>query len=300
MKKALVFGSSGFIGSHLVKFLIDEGYYVVGCDIKNIVYNDFTPNEFILGDLRNFTFVNDLFTKYYYDEIYQLSADMGGAIYINSGNNDGTVMSNSVTINSNILRCAVKTNVGKLFFASSACVYPHSDKEVARCFEDDAYPAYPDNEYGWEKLFSERMYKAFEKQYGLNIFIARFHSIVGDYSVCFNERAKAHSALAYKVATVEENGTIDVIGDGNQVRTFLYVKDCITGIRALMNSNCKKILNIGSDHFVSINEYLDMLRKISCKNFKINYIEGPTCGINYLTFLYEILLIKIIIIIFIN
>ena len=186
-------------------------------------------------------------------------------------------MSNSVTINSNLLRCASNNlNIRKIFFASSACVYPHSDNEVARCNEDDAYPSFPDNEYGWEKLFSERMYKAYEREFGLNIFIARFHSIVGDYSVCFNDRAKAHSALAYKVATVETNGIIDVIGDGKQVRTFLYVEDCIKGIRSLIKHNCKRILNIGSDQFVTINEYLDMLKKISGKNFKINYIDGPT------------------------
>ncbi len=278
MKRALILGCSGFIGGHLVKYLMDENYYVVGCDIRNINYTIFTPNEFILGDLRDINIVNNLLNKYFYDEIYQLSADMGGAIYINSGNNDGSVMSNSVTINANLLRCAVtnKHNIGKIFFASSACVYPHSIEDIATCKESDAYPAFPDNEYGWEKLYSERMYKSFEKQYGIDIFIARFHSIVGDYSVCFNDRAKAHSALAYKVATVEENGIIDVIGDGTQIRTFLYVKDCIKGIKKIMDTNCKEILNIGSDHCISINEYINILKNISGKNFNINYINGPT------------------------
>jgi nucleoside-diphosphate-sugar epimerase len=277
MKRALVLGSSGFIGGHLVKILKNDGYYVVGSDIRNISYDIFTPDEFKLGDLRSKHFVDSLFNvEYTFDEVYQLAADMGGATYINCGNFDGSVMSNSVVINSNIAKSASKYKVGKIFFASSACVYPHNDNDIAFCNEDDAYPAFPDNEYGWEKLFSERMYKGFERQYGLNVRIARFHSIVGDYSVCFGDRSKAHSALALKVALVEENGTIEVIGDGQQVRTFLYVKDCIKGIRALMNSDCKKVLNIGSDHCVTINEYIHILQKISGKHFNIKYIDGPT------------------------
>jgi GDP-D-mannose 3',5'-epimerase len=276
MKKVLVLGSSGFIGGHLVNSLKNDGYYVIGSDIRNIQYEIFAPNEFKQGDLRNIEFVNSLFIEHIYDEVYQLAADMGGAIYINSGIFDGSVMSNSVTINSNIVKNSSKYKVGKLFFASSACVYPHNEDNVASCHEDDAYPAFPDNEYGWEKLFSERMYKAFERQYGLNVRIARFHSIIGDYSVCFGDRSKAHSALALKVANVEENGTIDVIGDGTQKRTFLYVKDCIKGIRALMDSDCKKVVNIGSDYCITINEYLNILKDISGKNFKINYIDGPT------------------------
>jgi len=277
MKRVLVLGSSGFIGGHLVKTLIDDGCYVVGSDIRNISYDIFTPNEFKQGDLRCKEFVEALFNiTERFDEVYQLAADMGGATYINCGNFDGSVMSNSVVINSNVAKCASKYNVGKIFFASSACVYPHNDNDVASCNEDDAYPSFPDNEYGWEKLFSERMYKGFERQYGLNVRIARFHSIVGDYSVCFGDRSKAHSALALKVALVEENGTIEVIGDGQQIRTFLYVKDCIKGIRALMNSDCKKVLNIGSDNCVTINEYINILQKISGKSFNIKYIDGPT------------------------
>lgn len=276
MKKALILGSSGFIGGHLVKNLIDDGYYVVGVDVRNIQYSIFTPNEFKLGDLRNKDFVESLFLEDdYYDEVYQLAADMGGALYINSGIFDAAVMSNSVAININIAN-ACKYKSGKIFFASSACVYPHNEDGVASCCENNAYPAFPDNEYGWEKLFSERMYKAFERQYGLNVRIARFHSIVGDYSVCFGDRSKAHSALAGKVANIEENGTIEVIGDGTQKRTFLYVKDCIKGIRCLMNSNCDKVVNIGSDYCITINEYLNILKDISGKKFNIKYIDGPT------------------------
>ena len=274
-KRALVLGSSGFIGGHLVKSLKDDGYYVIGSDIRNINYECFSPNEFKIGDLRCKEFVESLFINDNFDEVYQLAADMGGATYINCGTYDGSVMSNSVIINSNVAKCASKYKVGKLFFSSSACVYPHNDN-VATCNEDDVYPAFPDNEYGWEKLFSERMYKGFERQFGLNVKIARFHSIIGDYSVWYGDRSKAHSALALKVALVEENGTIEVIGDGQQIRTFLYVKDCIKGIRSLMNSNCQQILNIGSDKCVTINEYINILKNISGKNFTIKYIDGPT------------------------
>jgi len=278
MKRALVLGSNGFIGGHLVSELKADGYYVVGVGARNIKNEIFAPDKFILGDLRDYAFVNSLFELYdKYDEVYQLACDMGGAIYINSGDFDGSVMSNSVTINSNVIRCISKNKdkVLKIFFSSSACVYPHDTDNLASCQEDAVYPAFPDNEYGWEKLFSERMYKSCAKQYGLDVFIARFHSIVGDYSVFIGDRAKAHSALAYKVAMVEDNGTIEIIGDGNQQRTFLYVKDCIKGIRALMNSNCKTILNIGSDKVISINEYVDILKHISGKKFNIKHIEGP-------------------------
>jgi GDP-D-mannose 3',5'-epimerase len=274
MKKALVLGSSGFIGSHLVKELIQDGYCVTGVDIKQPMNAMFTPSNFIQGDLRSNDFVERLFDTNY-DEVFQLAADMGGATYINCGDNDGSVMSNSVIINSNVAKWASTKKVGKLFFASSACVYPKND-EIATCKENDVYPAFPDNDYGWEKLFSERMYKGHERQFNLNVIIARFHSIVGDYSVWNNERSKAHSALAFKVATVPENGTIEVIGDGTQIRTFLYVKDCIKAIRKLMEINCKEIVNIGSDECVTINEYIEALRHISGKRFDIKYIDGPT------------------------
>lgn len=277
MKRALVLGCSGFIGGHLVKILRDDGYWVRGCDIRPVQYDIFQPTEFIRGDLRDVSFVRQLFSHdFQYDEVFQLAADMGGATYINCGHFDGSVMSNSVLINVNIAKCAVEFNVKKLFFASSACVYPHNDNDVARCYETDAYPAFPDNEYGWEKLFSERMYKSFEKQFGLNVFIARFHSIVGDYSVWNNDRAKAHSALIYKVIRAQENEEIEVIGDGEQIRTFLYVKDCICAIRTLMDQNCKKILNIGSDVCISINDYIKLIQKISGKNIRIKHIDGAT------------------------
>lgn len=278
MKRALVLGASGFIGGHLVKILRDDGYWVRGADVRPVQYDIFQPTEFIQGDLRDISFVKKLFSHdFEYDEVYQLAADMGGATYINSGHFDGSVMSNSVLINVNIAKSAVEFKVKKLFFASSACVYPHNENDIARCKESDAYPAFPDNQYGWEKLFSERMYKSFEKQFGLNVFIARFHSIVGDYSVWDSDRAKAHSALIYKVVkATEKNPVVEVIGDGEQIRTFLYVKDCIRSIRSIMENNCKEIMNIGSDACISINEYVRLIQKISGKKIKIKYIDGAT------------------------
>lgn len=275
MKKALVLGSSGFIGGHLVKILREDGYWVRGCDIRPVQYDVFQPSDFVQGDLRNMSFVRELFSMdFQYDEVFQLAADMGGATYINCGDFDGSVMSNSVLINVNVAKCAVEFKVKKLFFSSSACVYPHNESNVARCKETDAYPACPDNEYGWEKLFSERMYKSFEKQFGLNVFIARFHSIVGDYAVWNNDRAKAHSALIYKI--LKQDDFIEVIGDGEQIRTFLYVKDCIRAIRTLMEKNCKKIVNIGSDVCISINQYIDLVQKITGKHVSVRYIKGAT------------------------
>lgn len=278
-KKCLVLGSSGFIGGHLVKQLIDDGCYVVGVDIRKIRHSIFTPDEFKLADLRDINVLQTLL-KTYYDEVFQLACDMGGATYINCGDSDGSVMRNSVTINSNLLKCASETKIGKIFFSSSACVYPKNNNNIAHCDEENVYPAFPDNEYGWEKLFSERMYKNYEKQFGLDIYIARFHSIVGDYSVYNSNRSKAHAELAYKVATVENNGTIELIGDGEQIRTFLYVKDCIKAIRMLLDNNCKEILNIGCDQCITLNQYVNILKLHSGKQFKIKYIAGPT-GVKY-------------------
>ena len=270
---ALVLGGSGFIGCHLVNDLVDRGYVVRAVGRKYSKFLKIRESQFISGDLTDYEFVRKIMTiDEGFDEVYQLAADMGGATYINCGTYDADVMSNSVRINVNVARAAVECGVKKLFFASSACVY-----HTTTCRENEVYPAQPDNEYGWEKLFSERMYKSFKRQYGLNVKIARFHSIVGEFSSWSGGREKAHSALARKVANVEDGGVIDVIGDGTQKRTFLYVKDCIEGIRALMNNDTDEILNIGSDTLVSINDYIDILRKISNKNFTNNYI-GTAAG----------------------
>jgi GDP-D-mannose 3',5'-epimerase len=275
-KKVLVLGAGGFIGNQLVSRFKSEGYFVRGVDLK---YPDFTKtecDEFLLCDLRildssRVAFqINDGF-----DIVCQLAADMGGATYINGGDNDANVVSNSVIINANVAKLCVETKVKTLFFASSACVY-RSINNHTTCIENEVYPSFPDNEYGWEKLFSERMYQSFSRNFGLNIRIARFHSIVGPNATWNGGKEKAHSALARKVALCDDNGIIDVIGDGSQKRTFLHVNDCIDAIILLINSNIEEPLNIGSNHLVTINEYLEMLSQISGKNFKINYIDGPT------------------------
>lgn len=277
MKKlALVLGAGGFIGHHLVNRLIKDGYFVCGVDLKYPEFSTTSADNFHILDLRNFENLEFIFKTYkFFDEVYQLAGDMGGATYINSGDNDASVISNSVQININTAKICSTFKVGKLFFSSSACIYGNKN-ELATCKEEEAYPAYPDNEYGWEKLFSERMYKCFNKNFGLNVKIARFHSITGEESTWNGGKEKAHSALARKVAMVKNGGSIEVIGDGSQLRTFLHVDDCLDAIRLLMDSSTDEILNIGSDNLVSINEYINILKKISNKNFEISYINGPT------------------------
>ena len=277
-KKALVLGAGGFIGGHLIISLVNDGYKVYGADLKFPEFRGTVAYKFFKGDLTNNNFVEEIFNiePTGFDEVYQLAADMGGATYINCGTHDADVVSNSVMINVNITRACVKFQAKRLFFSSSACVYPATSKDSATCCEKDVYPAEPDNEYGWEKLFTERMLKSYQRQYGLVVRIARFHSIVGDYSTWRGGREKAHSALARKVAMAEENGTIDIIGDGKQLRTFLYVSDCIIGIRKLMASDCDEIVNIGSDEIISIYDYVQLLIKISGKNLNTRFISGPT------------------------
>ncbi|PNH00958.1 GDP-mannose 3,5-epimerase 1 [Tetrabaena socialis] len=276
MKRALVFGAGGFIGGHLVDQLVADGYWVRGVDLK-LTAEPSTANDFLLLDARSPSSVDRAFScEMKFDEVYQLAADMGGATYINAGIHDADVMSNSVIINANIAKACVRYGVKKLFFSSSACVYPQVERDLSTCYEDDAYPARPDNEYGWEKLFTERMLMSFQRQYGLAVRIARFHSIVGPRSTWQGGKEKAHSALARKVAMVENGGCIEVIGDGTQTRTFLYVTDCVSGIRALMDSDVDTVINIGSDVLISIAEYVELLRSLSGKDFTVKYIPGPT------------------------
>lgn len=276
MKKALVLGAGGFIGSNLVKRLKKEKYWVRGVDLKYPEFSKTEADEFLICDLRNFDAAKVAFTvSGEFDEVYQLAADMGGATYINSGENDANVVSNSVFINVNTAKLCVQNNVKRLFFPSSACVYS-SQKDNATCIENEVYPAFPDNEYGWEKLFSERMYQSYRKNFGLNVKIARFHSIVGPESQWKGGKEKAHSALARKVAEVKNGGSIDVIGDGTQTRTFLYIDDCLDAVRLLINSNVTEPVNIGSDHLISIKDYVLLLKDISKKEFSINLVKGPT------------------------
>ena len=244
IKKALVLGAGGFIGSHLVRRLKKEGYWVRGVDQKYPEFSKTQADEFLICDLRNFDSTQVAFnTAGGFDEVYQLAADMGGATYINGGENDANVVSNSVFINVNTAKLCLATNVKVLFFPSSACVYSGYN-DNATCIESEVYPALPDNEYGWEKLFSERMYQSYRRNFGLNVKIARFHSIVGPESQWKGGKEKAHSALARKVAAVKKGESIDVIGDGAQTRTFLYVEDCLDAVRLLVNSDIYEPVNI--------------------------------------------------------
>jgi GDP-D-mannose 3', 5'-epimerase len=276
MKKALVLGAGGFIGNALVRRLKKEGYWVRGADLKYPEFSKTEANEFLICDLRNFESARIIFNVTGdFDEVYQLAADMGGATYINSGENDANVVSNSVLINVNVAKLCVATGVNTLFFPSSACVYS-AYKDNATCVESEVYPAFPENEYGWEKLFSERIYHSYRKNFGLNAKIARFHSIIGPESQWKGGKEKAHSALARKVAMVTDGGTIDVIGDGTQTRTFLYIDDCLDAVRLLVNSDVTEPVNIGSDYLISIKDYTLLLQSISGKNFAVNFIDGPT------------------------
>ncbi len=287
MKKALVCGAGGFIGGHLVKRLKQLGYWVRGVDIKEHEYLDIRSiaDEFVIGDLRDPNVVKTVMhlNKVWdegFDEVYQLAADMGGAGYIFTGENDANVMHNSATINLNIVDTAVKFKKRpKVFYSSSACMYPaynQEDPENPKCSEDSAYPAAPDSEYGWEKLFSERLYLAFNRNYGLDVRIARFHNIFGPYGSWNNGKEKAPAALCRKVAAVENGGTIEVWGDGEQTRSFLYIDECIEAMLRLMASDFIGPVNIGSEEMVSINQFVHMISEIAGKKINIKHISGPT------------------------
>ena len=276
-KKALVCGAGGFIGSHMVKRLKKEGYWVRGADIK---YPDFTiseADEFMVGDLTDQAFAEDVTNKLF-DEIYQFAADMGGAGYIFTGEHDADVMNNSATINLNILR-NIKDYKPKIFFSSSACMYPEHnqlDPNTPDCREETAYPANPDSEYGWEKLFSERLYLAYSRNYGIPVRIARYHNIFGPEGTWNGGREKAPAAICRKVAELpKEGGTIEVWGDGLQTRSFLFVDECVEATYRLVQSDFTGPVNIGSEEMVSINELVDIASKVSGKIVDKKHIEGP-------------------------
>jgi GDP-D-mannose 3',5'-epimerase len=278
MKKVIVLGAGGFIGSHLVKRLKKEGFFVRGVDLKYPEYTKTFADEFILGDLRNQQVV-DLVIDESFSDVYQLAADMGGAGYIFTGENDADVMHNSATINLNVADIAVKKKIQKVFYSSSACMYPEHnqlDPSNPKCSEDSAYPANPDSEYGWEKLFSERLYLAYARNYGLTVRIARFHNIFGPEGSWNNGKEKAPAALSRKVAETANGGKIDVWGDGLQTRSFLYIDECLEGVRRLMDSNFEGPVNIGSEEMISINDFAKMIIEISGKDVSINNITGPT------------------------
>lgn len=266
--KILILGSSGFIGSNLVKRLMDEDHFVVGVDIKPPEYIE--PNQFVQGDLREQSFCEYLFDQSW-DRVYQLAADMGGAGFIFTGENDADVMHNSAQINLNVAHYATIAKVKQLFYSSSACVYP--DQKEYNYKESDAYPAMPDNEYGWEKLFSERLYLAYKKNKGLNIRIARFHNTFGPYSTWRGGREKSPAAICRKVIQADEE--IEMWGDGEQTRSFLYIDECLDGIEKLMQSDFTGPVNIGSSEEVSINQLAEMAMEFKGKKLKINHVPGP-------------------------
>jgi nucleoside-diphosphate-sugar epimerase len=276
MKNILVLGGGGFIGGHLANRLYKEGNFVRVVDIKEHEYLTDFCSEFIQGDLTNANFVSKvMFHPKGFDEVYQLAADMGGAAYIFSGENDANVMHNSSMINLNVVFYATKFKVGKLFYSSSACMYPEHnqlDPNNPNCEESSAYPANPDSEYGWEKLFSERLYMAFARNYGLNVRIARFHNIFGINGTWIGGREKSPAAICRKVA--EATDEIEIWGDGTQTRSFLYVDECVEAVLRLMESDYDKPVNIGSEEMVSINELAEMVIRISNKNIQIKNIYG--------------------------
>lgn len=278
MKKILVCGGGGFIGTHLVEKLKEQGHFVVAADLHYPLYSKTLANEFYIADLREQVNVKSLFELHHYDEVYQLAADMGGAGYIFTGEHDADIMHNSCQINLNVLDQMVKTKVKKVFYSSSACMYPshnQEDPENPLLAEDSAYPANPDSEYGWEKLFSERLYMTYAKNYGIDVRIARFHNIFGPRGSWNNGKEKAPAALCRKVAMCEPGGTIDVWGPGIQTRSFLFIDECIEGIQRIMESNYDKPLNLGSTRMISINQLVFLIGKVVGKNVCIRNIDGP-------------------------
>ena len=277
MKTALVCGAGGFIGGHLVKRLKKEGYWVRGVDIKYHEYIDSPADEFIKGDLRDPRLVEKVIDKPF-NEIYQLAADMGGAGFVFSGENDADIMHNSALINLNMVEASVKAGVKKLFYSSSACMYPERNQmnpDNPNCKEDSAYPADPDSEYGWEKLFSERFYMAANRNYGIDIRVARFHNIYGPEGSWNDGREKAPAAFCRKVAETSDGGEIEMWGDGEQTRSFLYIDECLEGVRRLMESDFMGPVNIGSEEMVSINQLAEMAMRIAVKKLSIKHIPGP-------------------------
>jgi nucleoside-diphosphate-sugar epimerase len=278
MKKIVVLGGGGFIGGHLGKKLKNEGHYVRICDIKKHEYfnHEDICHEFIVGDLRDPKVV-ELVIEEGIDEVYQLAADMGGAGYIFTGENDANVMHNSAMINLNVVNECVKKKVGKVFYSSSACMYPEHnqlDPDNPNCVESSAYPANPDSEYGWEKLFSERLFLAYNRNYGLDVRVARFHNIFGPKGSWDNGKEKAPAAMCRKAAETPEGGSMEVWGTGEQTRSFLYVDECVEAVLRLMESDFMGPVNIGSEEMISINDFAQMAIDISGKDIRIDNIDG--------------------------
>jgi nucleoside-diphosphate-sugar epimerase len=277
-KTALVCGAGGFIGGHLSNKLKKEGFWVRSVDLKHNEHQGLLVDDFVIGDLRDPIVCKNILDRPF-DEVYQLAADMGGAGYIFTGEHDADVMHNSATINLNMAYYSQKIGVGKIFYSSSACMYPEYnqlDPDNPNLAEESAYPAAPDSEYGWEKLFSERLYFAFHRNYGLDVRVARFHNIFGPYGTWTGGKEKAPAAICRKVAQAEVGGEIEIWGDGKQTRSFLYIDECLEGIRRLMDSkDFRGPVNIGSDEMVTINQLAEIVMEIAEKKINIKHITGP-------------------------
>ena len=276
-KTALVLGAGGFIGGHLVKRLKREGFWVRGVDLKAHEYSETHADDFAIGDLREQSFVRSVIDRRF-DEVYQLAADMGGAGYIFTGENDADIMHNSATINLNVLDACHRRTIKRVFYSSSACMYPEhnqQDPDNPNCAEDSAYPANPDSEYGWEKLFSERLYLAYNRNHGMQNRVARYHNIFGPEGTWDGGKEKAPAALCRKVATTAQGGKIEVWGDGKQTRSFLHVDECLEGTIRLLRSDFVGPVNIGSDEMVTINQLAGMVIGIAGKDLSVNNIPGP-------------------------
>ena len=278
MKSALVCGAGGFIGAHLVKRLKREGVWVRGVDLKPPEFDETHADEFALGDLRDPEFTRSVVDRRF-DEVYQLAADMGGAGYLFAGENDAKVMSNSARINLNVIQALVDRDIRRVFYSSSACIYPaHNQQEpdAPNCAEASADPAAPDSEYGWEKLFSERLYLAYGRNFGLEPRIARYHNIFGPEGTWTGGREKAPAAVCRKIAQASDGGVIDIWGDGRQTRSFLYIDECVEGTLRLMRSDIGDPINIGSEEMVTIDRLADLVAEIAGKRIGKNHLPGPT------------------------
>ena len=277
MKTAVVLGAGGFIGSHMVNRLKSDGYHVIGADLKYPDFSDTKADEFFQGDLRDPSFVDKVLPTDA-DLVIQLAADMGGAQYIFTGENDADIMHNSVLINLNVANTCVKKGIKKLFYSSSACIYPERnqlDPDNPNCIEDSAYPAAPDSEYGWEKLFSERIYASFQRNKGLDIRVARFHNIYGPEGTYKGGKEKAPAAMCRKALTSVDS--LPVFGDGKQTRSFLYIDDCVDAVMALIESNFTEPVNIGSEEMVTINQLAEMAISLSGRNIEVENDTSATC-----------------------
>jgi nucleoside-diphosphate-sugar epimerase len=277
MKFALICGAGGFIGGHLIKRLKEEGFWVRGVDLKHHEYAETEADDFVLGDLRDQRFCRQTFDRRF-DEVYQLAADMGGAGFIFTGVNDAEIMHNSAMINLNVLDACYKRRIPRVFYSSSACIYPaHNQKDPDRpnCSENSAYPAAPDSEYGWEKLFSERLYLSYARCHGMQVRIARYHNIFGPQGTWQGGREKVPAALCRKIAAAPNGGVIEIWGDGRQTRSFLYIAECLEGTLRLMRSNFSGPVNIGSEEMVTIDDLADMIMRIAGKRLEKRHIPGP-------------------------